>query len=147
MICWETTMLHQLQGSLRAWHPSGEALDPKDFVSLLGVDMQGVPVIGSGEPWQAVRLVLCDIRLDAFSQHKEPSEQFFSHVRTTLIDASKWLSKIKQDAFVTTQQRGFVVDFFVEIWLDQDQFEFELPSEFALELGRLKIALKMISND
>ncbi|VTS07676.1 hypothetical protein [Tuwongella immobilis] len=140
-------MLHQIQGSLRAWHPNGEGLDPKDFVSLLEVDSQGIPVVGSGQPWQAVRLVLCDIGRDASSQHKEPSEQFFSQLREMLIDASRWLSKIPKDAFVTVQERGFIVDFFIEMWIDQDQFEFDVPAEFALELGRLRITLKMLSND
>lgn len=102
-------------------------------------------LLGSGEPWGAALVVLWDLGIDTYSSQLEPSEAFSEALGCAFLDAADFLSKMSPENVASLTSAGVVLDVFLEIWLDQDQFSLCVPPEFSHQLARLQVPLTMNS--
>jgi len=139
-------MIRHLELSLRAWHPNGSSISGEQFVEVLAADASEFSVSGSGAQWEAARIAF-GLSLEAFENTKQPHEKFANALRQAFVDFSKWLSGLSPSSFDVLRANGMNFDVFIGVWMDLDQFDFELPPELMRELGRLRLSLKVLSND
>lgn len=140
-------MISSISVSLRAWHPLGNPFSAVEFVDAISTDSSKLNLVGSGQQWETARILGFELLLKAYQDAAEPHEAFDSAMRDSFIEFSKWLGTVTLHSLDLLRSRGMNLDLFVSCWIDQDQFEVQLPSELLGEAGRLKLAIKVISND
>jgi hypothetical protein len=140
-------MISQTAVSLRAWHPSGDSISGQEFVNALGTDASRFTVVGSGQRWEAARIVGFEMSLEVFQDMEEPHEHYAKAVRDSFIAFSKWLATLSPKPFEILRSKRMNLDVFIGFLIDQNQFDLELPSQLLAETGRLNLAIKMSSND
>lgn len=139
-------MIHHLTISLRGWHPAGDSLPAARFLELLAITNPDRQVVGLGQPWQAARIILCDLDFAAFRGETEPSEAFSSALSDSLLASCPLLSSIPSASVQRCLDAGLRTDCFAELWMDNNQFDLGLPAEFLGELARLRLPLSILSN-
>jgi hypothetical protein len=140
-------MIKHIAASLRAWHPSGDPISAHEFVAALSIDASRLTLVGSGQKWEAARIVGFEQSLDSHKDMDEPYEAYAKAVQDAFVEFGKWLGKIPLQNLNSLRSMGTNIELFVGFWIDQDQFELGLPTELVSELGRLQLSVKMISND
>jgi hypothetical protein len=139
-------MISQFELSFRAWYPDGRSISGEQLVSALGVDASAFSVLGSGQQWEAARIVDLEHSLETH-EADEPHEVFATAIHDSFIRFGKWLSRLSSDSCDVLRSKGIILDVFVNLLIDQNQFDIEFPSEFISEIGRMQLSLKIVSND
>lgn len=136
-------MIKRIEVSLRAWHPSGSPLRPDDFSARLGIQGTGVSLAGAGQPWQAARILLCSYSAGDFAGAAEPSEAFYVALERGFSSSAGVLQGISGQSLDKIRGDGILVDLFCDLGIDQNQLELPLPAMLLVELGRLRIPLRV----
>lgn len=139
-------MIFRLELSLRAWHPKGNPFSGEQFVDALSVNALTFRVIGSGQQWEAARIA-SDISIEAYENTTEPHEAFAEALQQAFRNFSNWLSSLTTDSCDRLRAEGMILDLLIDVWIDQNQFDLDLPIELFTELARLRLPLKVLSND
>lgn len=139
-------MIFRLEISLRAWHPNGNPLSGEQLVHALSVNPQSFRVFGSGQQWEAARIAV-ELSIEAYENTKEPYEAFANALQQAFGNFSKWLSSLTSDSCDQLRTEGMILDLLIGIWIDQNQLDLDLPTELFRELVRLRLPLKVLSND
>jgi hypothetical protein len=63
------------------------------------------------------------------------------------LDAAEWLASVGPEPFELLRQRQVKMRILVDVRIDQDQFELELPPELTACCGRARLGIYLISND
>jgi hypothetical protein len=84
-----------------------------------------------------------DTKADAGAQ----SEAFFAGVVQAFRVAAQVLDRRSHEITSTMRMAGLSLQLFVEVRMDQDQMELELPPEFLSACGRHRLGMLVISND
>ena len=135
-----------IQVSLRAWAP-GRAVGA-EFLAALGVDpADGLRTELATGPGLAAHVYLVDEQLAAHTGAEEPSESFALAVETALLRAAVWLRHRHSGIFERCRADGIRADIFVGSWIDQDQFDLDLPPSFLLACGEAGLPLSIVTND
>jgi hypothetical protein len=140
-------MIRQLAASLSAWYQDGRGLPVTRLVELLGVPTIEHAVVGHGNPGQSARIILIELESATFHADSDPSEAFAASLGASFTSACHFLSSIPANATQRVREAGIQLDLFIEIWMDNNQLDLELPSTFMGELARLRLPLKILSND
>jgi hypothetical protein len=90
-----------------------------------------------------VRLSECQSAGDAV----EAADEFFARVQRVLRGAAGFLNRRETAVFEGMRAKGLSVCVFVDLRMDQDQFDFELPAEFVRACGRQGLGISLTSND
>ena len=99
------------------------------------------------EEGQASLIYFVDEELAGHTDADEPSESFASAVERGLLRAAAWLRSRRADAFQECRRRGWQLDVFVGSWIDQDQFDLDLPAPFLLACGEAELGISIVTND
>jgi hypothetical protein len=133
---------------VRVWTKGKQVPDAAFLSQLIAVPgAEPVETHKSEKEGKSARVTLVAVKVSDFEQEHEPSEAFAKAVRTQLLRAATWLTGQSAGAFACLRDAGFNADVFIESWIDQDQFELELPAEFVVACGRLGLAMKVLTND
>jgi hypothetical protein len=135
--------------SVRAWHPDGKRVPDATFIRRLCPKPTTAVIEAhrSRGEWEAARIELVAVRINAFANANEPTEAFAATMREQLLRAADWLAGLPATAFNELRRGGFKTDVFIGSWIDQDQFELELPPEFVAACGRVGLGLSLLTND
>jgi hypothetical protein len=87
------------------------------------------------------------IRLSQCQGAAEPSEEFDARTRQVLLLAAEFLNRREPKVLERIRTAGMRVRIFVDLRMDQDQFEFDLPAEFVRACGRHGLGIFVMSND
>ena len=138
-----------LSVNVRAWHPDGKRVPDAAFIRRLCPKPAAavVETHKSRGEWEAARIKLVSVGIDAFAHADEPTEAFAAAVREQLLRAADWLAGLPAPVFNELRRDGFKTDVFIGSWIDQDQFELKLPPEFVAACGRVGLGLSLLTND
>jgi hypothetical protein len=135
-----------IQVSLRGW-ASGRSV-AGDFFGLLGLEASdGFRTEAGAEPGRSSLVYFVDEEMAAHSSEVEPSDSFAKAVDAALLRAARWLGSRPPEALESCRARGINLDVFVGSWIDQDQFDLDLPFQFLLECGRAGLGITIVTND
>lgn len=139
-------MIRTIEVSIRAWYPTGDTILPSTFISILNVDVNDRRPVGTGEPWQAARIVLAELNLDSFNAADEPHEAFHKKLTQMLRQAGEWISTADYKSLAKSRSEGLSVDVFVEVRIDDNQLELLLPVEFLAQVTRLQLPIEVMAD-
>jgi len=144
-------MVEWLEFSLRVWDRGGDEVASAEFLDRLLIAPGDAATVEEGPGCSRVRLLSVsqkdfdhiDITDDAGAQ----SVAFEAAVRQGLIRAAEWLARQPPALFEELRAAGRVTDVFVGGWIDQDQFDLDLPAEFLRACGVLGLTISICTND
>jgi hypothetical protein len=87
------------------------------------------------------------IRLSQCRQAPEPTVLFEARLLQTLEDMAGFMNRREPHAFKKLKEAGIPARVFVDLRMDQDQFEFELPAVFVAACARQGLGVFIMSND
>ncbi len=102
---------------------------------------------GSGKQWESGGVCFAPVRLRDFSSTEEPSEEFFKEVARRLIAIAGFLERRPTAVFQRFQSDGLKVRILIDVWMNQDQMEVDLPCELLIACARHGLGISLISND
>ena len=85
--------------------------------------------------------------IDTSNDAGAQSVAFEEAVRDGLLKAANWLNKQPVSVFEDLRKAGCITDIFAGGWIDQDQFDLDIPPEFRPASGRLGLVLSIYTND
>jgi len=144
-------MVQWLTFCLRAWDRRGRKIGPGDFLERLLI-APGDPVKVEDGPG-AARIRLLSVaqedfaHVDTTADAGARSEAFAAAVHDGLVRAAKWLAQQQPAVFAELRAGGRVTDVFVGGWIEQDQFDLDLPPEFLRACGALGLTISICTND
>jgi hypothetical protein len=135
-----------LRVSLRAWAPDTVVGDQlaKTLALLPNDGFRDQPGTERG---QTSLIYFVDEERASHADFPEPSESFASAVERSLLRAATWLRGRPAGVFEECRRRGWQLDVFVGSWIDQDQFDLDLPAAFLLACGQAELAISIVTND
>jgi hypothetical protein len=144
-------MVDWLEFCLRAWCPAGGKVAPAEFLERLRIAPGDPVAVDAGPGCPRVRLLFVarehfdhiDVTADAGAR----SEAFAAAVHDGLLRAAAWLSRQPPAVFADLRAAGRATDVFVGGWIEQDQFDLDLPPEFLRACAALGLALRVCTND
>src|SRR5215472_10031473 len=140
-------MVEWLEFSLRVWNRGGDKIEPSEFVARLLIAPGHPATLAEGPGCLRVRLLSVaqndfediDISDDAGAR----SEAFATAVREGLLRSVDWLSRQPPAVFEQLRAAGRIMDVFVGGWIDQDQFDLELPPELLRSCAALGLSISI----
>ena len=100
----------------------------------------------ANSPYQSTSIEFLNLDLKSFSSEAEPSESFFEHISKAQQNLTDWLKKQSLKSLAKFQENN-EIDVFIDLWIDQDQMEWEFSTALLLACGNLNLDIKIISND
>jgi hypothetical protein len=86
-------------------------------------------------------------QVDTTADAGAKSVAFATAVQAGLVRAAKWLAQQPPAVFEQLRADGRVTDLFVGGWIEQDQFELDLPPEILQACGTLGLTVSICTND
>jgi hypothetical protein len=140
--------------ALQASHRSGRGVTTAEFLEPLNIrpgEIEGVQADGGS--WVAGLVYFAVIRRSAFahidtsSDAGAQSEAFFAGVIEAFRGAARFLDQRPPSITANMRAGGLSLRLFVDVRMDQDQMELELPPEILAACGRHGLGMYVISND
>lgn len=132
--------------SLRAWAPAAVVGD--GMADLLQLDAaDGFRSEPGSQPGQASLIYFVDEEAKAYAAAAEPSEAFAEAIETGLLKAAQWLATRPHGSLEACRARGYRLEVFVGSWIDQDQFDLDLPAVFLQACGGAELDITIVTND
>jgi hypothetical protein len=145
--------VQEIRVVLSAADPTRKHPDPDEVARTLAVDVAPYQVYGHGSTGNAVGIRIFSLSSDDFLVESEPGRRridwtgFEDAVTNELVTFAQWLSRISVEAVDTLRSRGLDVYVLVNLEIESDQMDFDLPHQLSTELGRLRLRLWMLSNE
>lgn len=98
------------------------------------------------QPGSTAKVYLAEAQSGAFTGAAR-WDQFHSALETGLENAANWLTEVGAEPFNSLREKGFNISVHVGAWIDQDQFDLDLPSSFLLASGRAGLRINVVTND
>lgn len=144
-------MVQWLTFCLRAWDPRGRIIAPGDFLDRLLIAPGDPVTVESGPGVPRVRLLSVAqedfAQADTTADAGAKSEAFAAAVRDELVRVAKWLARQPPAVFEKLRADGRVTDLFVGGWIEQDQFDLDLPPDILQACGALGLTVSICTND
>ena len=144
-------MVEWLEISLRAWNQKGDEIAPSEFLDQLLIVPGDPASVAEGPGCPRVRLLSIARKdfdhVDITGGAGARSEAFAAAIHQGLIRAADWLARQPPALFEELRMAGRVSDIFVGGWIDQDQFDLDLPAVFLQACGMLGLSISICTND
>jgi len=144
-------MVEFLEFTLRVWDRRGCEIASAEFLDRLLIAPGDPAAVEAGPGVPRVRLLSVERKdFDHVDITKDPgarSEAFAIAVRQGLLRAADWLALQSPAVFDQLRTAGRITDVFVRGWIDQEQFDLELPAEFLRACGVLGLCISICTND
>jgi len=138
--------LDWIRVSLRGF--GGDAPIGHGFFEALGLEnARDLLLRPSDEPDVAASVVLFEVAMGNVISAPEPAEAFAASVRNGFAGAAARLGALRREAFDAWRAAGRHADVFVSGWLDDQQFDLEVPGEFLRACGELGLPMTICTND
>jgi len=134
---------------LQASFVDGRDVTASEFLAPLAIDTQDEveATLADGGKWSSGMVYFPTARLSAFAHEAEPHEAFAAEVRRSLLTAAAFLERRSTEVTTGLQSKGLSLRLFVDVRMNQDQMELELPPELTAACGRHGLGVFVISND
>ena len=140
--------------ALQAYRQDGRGVTSAEFLDPLSIRPGEIEAVkADGGPWAAGLVYFAVVRYGAFS-HVDTSadagaqsESFFTGVADAFRCAARFLDQRPPSVTATMRATGSSLRLFVDVRMDQDQMELELPPELLAACGRHGLGVYVISND
>jgi hypothetical protein len=140
--------------ALQASREDGRSVTRGEFLDPLSIRPGEVEAIkADGGRWAAGLVYFAVVRYGAFD-HIDTSEDagaqseaFFAGVVDAFRGAARFLDRRPPSVTASMRAAGMSLRLFVDVRMDQDQMELELPPELLAACGRHSLGVYVISND
>jgi hypothetical protein len=139
---------------LQASRKDGRGVMTAEFLAPLRIQAGEVEATrADGGAWASAMVYLAVVRYSAFADVDTSadagaqSEAFFAGVVEGFRAAGRFLDRRRPEVTAGMRAAGLSVRQFVDVRMDQDQMELELPPEFLAACGRHNLGVYVISND
>jgi len=134
---------------LQASQGDGRAVTSSGFLAPLHIDErdQVESTRADGGAWASGMVYFPVTRLSTFANEAEPHEAFSIGVRKALLAAAEFLDRRSPEVISALRAAGLSLRLFIDVRMNQDQMDLELPPEFLATCGRHRLGVFMISND
>jgi hypothetical protein len=144
-------VVESLYLTLRAWSPISGGIPRYEFLDRLAIAPEDPVEVTDGPGSASVRLLAVERQdfdhVDTTVDAGARSEAFAKFVRDGLLNAAAWLGRQDSRIFADLRAAGRKTDVFVDGWIDQDQFDLDLPPEFLKACGALGLTVSILTND
>jgi hypothetical protein len=139
---------------LQASRKDGRGVATAEFLAPLCIQPDEVEATrADGGAWASAMVYLAVVRYSAFA-HVDTSadagaqsEAFFAGVVAGFRAAGQFLDRRRPEVSARMRAAGLSLQLFVDVRMDQDQMELELPPELMAACGRHGLSMYVISND
>jgi hypothetical protein len=139
---------------LQASRRDGRGVTSAEFLDPLSIQPGEVEATrADGGAWASGMIYFAVVRYSAFTHIDTSadagaqSEAFFAGVVAAFRDAARFLDQRQPSATAAMRAAGLSLRLFVDVRMDQDQMELELPAELLAACGRHGLGVYLISND
>ncbi len=139
---------------LQASRRDGRGVTSAEFLDPLSIRPGEVEATrADGGAWASGMIYFAVVRYSAFTHIDTSadagaqSEAFFACVVAAFRDAARFLDQRQPSATAAMRAAGLSLRLFVDVRMDQDQMELELPAELLAACGRHGLGVYLISND
>ena len=128
---------------------SGDNITAEAFVGMLSISAEDAvkSTYSSMGRWRSSSVELPPVLLSDFEAAEEPIEAYTAALRLHLLSVAAFLGRQSSSTFDLFREAGLHVYIFLEVRMDQDQMQLNLPVEFLASCARLGLGIEMISND
>lgn len=134
--------------SLRALK-TGTALSAADFISQLNI-LESDKIIEMSEGGIAGQSAYVDFlnsQISDYLNYEEPDVEIQNEIQQTLNYIADWIKQRPIEIWQNFAESQLKVEIFIDVYIDQNQFEIELTPDFLLICSQNKIGLGIITND
>jgi len=139
---------------LQASRSDGRGVTTHDFLSPLNIQPGEVEHSQAvGGPWTSGMVYFAVVRLSAFADVDTTvdagaqSEAFLAGIVEAFRATGRFLDRRPTEVIENMRADGLSLRLFVEVRMDQDQMELEMPPELLAACGRHGIGIYVISNN
>jgi hypothetical protein len=139
---------------LQASRGDGRGVTSAEFLDPLNIQPGDVEATrADGGAWASGMIHFAIVRYSAFAHIDTSadagaqSEAFFAGVVAAFRAAARFLDERPASVTAAIRAAGLSLRLFVDVWMDQDQMELELPPELLAACGRHGLGAYVISND
>jgi hypothetical protein len=140
---------------LQAWRKDDErGVTTAEFLCPLDIQPGEVEATrADGGAWASAMVYFGVIRqsdfahVDTSADAGAPIQAFEGAVKDAFLAAGRFLDRRPPNVTASLRASGLSLQLFVEIRMDQDQMELELPPELLVACGRHSLGMYIISND
>jgi len=97
--------------------------------------------------WEASIITFYEDELIAYKSETEPNEIFVASIEAAFTRITNWLNQRSIEKLNDLRSNGVKIDIFIGLWIDNDQFDLQLPPAFLSACGRLDLKIDIISNN
>jgi|SRR5262245_17605126 len=140
--------------SLQAWRDDGRGMTSAEFLDPLNIQPGEVEATrADGGARASGKVNFATVRysgfahIDTSADAGAQSEAFFAGVVEAFRGAARFLDERPPSVTAAIRAAGVSLRLFVEVRMDEDQMEFELPAELLAACGRHGLGVYVISND
>lgn len=139
---------------LQASRRDGQGVTTSEFLTPLNIGPDEVlERRADGGQWASGMVCFAIVRQNAFA-HVDTSvdagaqsEAFHAGVVEAFRGVAKFLDQRAPEVTACIRSEGIALRLFVDVYMDQDQMELELPPEFLAACGRHRIGMYVMTND
>lgn len=119
------------------------------FVSamMIGKDDCVSEVYASDNLWSSSYVQFAIIRLRDFEQQDAPFEAMTARMHEVLLAIASFLDRRPVELFTGFRDAGLSVRLLIDLWMNQDQMELDLPPELMAACARHHLSLRILSNN
>jgi hypothetical protein len=138
--------LESIDVSLRAWRPD---LPPsREVFEMLGIT--------DDEAWRCElhdgpgTAALVSLARDSSEEHSEaanPQHEVQRAITSALRSAGDWIRARPSGAFQRCRDVGYRVDVVMTGWINEDQFDLDLPNTFLASCAEAGLDIRIVTND
>lgn len=139
---------------LQAWRKDARGVTGEEFLAPLDIRPGQVEATrADGGEWSSGMVYFAVIRhsdfdhVDKSADAGAQSEAFFAAVVEAFRMTARFLDERSPGVTTAMRAAGLSLQLFIEIRMDQDQMELELPPELLAACGRHGLGVYLISND
>jgi hypothetical protein len=139
---------------LQASRRDGRGVTSGEFLTPLNIQPGEVEATrADGGAWASGMVYFAVVRLSAFAGAGDstdpgaPVEAFFAQVVEAFRATGRFLDRRPPEVTASLRAAGLSLRLFVDVRMDQDQMELELPPELLAACGRHALSVYIISND
>ncbi|MES2572030.1 MAG: hypothetical protein V4710_18490 [Verrucomicrobiota bacterium] len=124
-----------------------------EFLLPLGIQPGEVEsAVADRGPWQSGLVYFSSIEFSEIHHNTSAdagarSEAFYARVHEAFLNTSRFLARRSPGITETMRAAGLSLRFFIELDMDQDQMEIELPPELLTACSQHHLGIHLISND
>jgi hypothetical protein len=132
---------------LVASYPDGKNVRAEDFTLKLSIsESDGVSCVADRGTWVSALVTFADLRLSDFQSAEKRSAAFSEALQGRLAAAAKWLGE-RRETLRQMARDGLGMFLLLDAFIDQDQFEIDLPPALLLACGECDVKIKVLTND